>query len=417
MEFNMTRETFGIGNWRTSGARLSAAIRIMALGAVLCATPSALHAQEFKIADKAVQVHGFGTQGFVVTEGNNWLTMDTTHGSGAMTDFGLNASSQLTKKFRLGMQVYARNLGALGEFQPSVDWAFGDYRFASWLGVRAGKVKTTLGLYTDTQDLDFLHAFALMPQSVYPLDLRDANISHLGGDVYGTARIGRAGSISYTAYAGHRDDSVHSAYPYFLLARGTVNSTYRGYQWGGDVRWNAPVQGLVVGVSGLGERLHGEGIRLGLPNREKSRRPGTTFQYFTQYGVGNLKVDAEYKHFNRDHLIRNFNSEDVADVHAWYVSGSYRVMKRLELGTYYSRYTITSTFLGLVDTSLPSGHDYDKVISSSFDINRYVNVKVEGHFMDGYGFGPYPNGFYPQVNPKGFAPTTKGLVIKTGFNF
>jgi len=413
----LTREILGIGNRRAPGARrLSAAIRILALG-VLCATPSALHAQEFKVADKTVQVHGFGSQGFVVTKGNNWLTMDTTQGSGAMTDFGLNISSQVAKKFRLGAQVYGRNLGHLGEFQPSVDWAFGDYRFASWLGVRAGKVKTTLGLYTDTQDLDFLHAFALMPQSVYPLDLRDANISHLGGDVYGTVSLKGAGSISYTAYAGHRDDSVHSAYPYFLLARGTLNSTYRGYQWGGDVRWNTPVQGLLVGVSGLGERLHGEGIRLGLPNREKSRRPDTTFQYFGQYAVGNLKVDTEYKHFNRDHLIRNFNSEDVADVHAWYLSGSYRVIKQLELGAYYSNYTITSTFLGLVDTSLPSGHDYDKAITGRIDINRFINVKVEGHFMDGYGFGPYPNGFYPQVNPAGFKPDTKALVLKTGFNF
>jgi len=104
-------------------------------------------------------------------------------------------------------------------------------------------------------------------------------------------------------------------------------------------------------------------------------------------------------------------------VHAWYVSGSYRVIKRLELGTYYSHYTITSTFLGLVDTTLPSGHDYDKAISGSFDITRFLNVKLEGHFMDGYGFGPYPNGFYTQVNPAGFAATTKALVLKTGFNF
>ena len=392
-------------------------IRIVALGALLCAAPSALLAQEFTVADKTVQVHGFGSQGFVATHGNNWMTMDTTGGSGAMTDFGLNVASQLGKKFRMGAQVYGRNLGALGEFRPAVDWALGDYRFASWLGVRAGKVKTTLGLYTDTQDLDFLHAFALLPQGVYPLDLRDANISHLGGDVYGTVSLARAGSLAYTAYGGHRDDGAHSAYPYFLLARGTTQSTYRGSQFGWDVRWNAPVEGLVVGVSRLDERLHGEGIRLGLPNREKSARPDTTIQYFGQYAAGKLRADAEYKHFNRDHLIRNFASEDVADVHAWYVAGSYRVVKWLEIGSYYSHYTITSTFLGLTDTSLPSGHDYDKVISGAVDITRFVKVKVEGHFMDGYGFGPYPNGFYPQVNPTGFAPNTRALVIRTGFNF
>jgi hypothetical protein len=384
---------------------------------MVCAAATALHAQEFTVADKPVQVHGFGSQGFVMTQGNNWLTMNTTQGSGAMTDFGLNISSQVTKKFRMGVQVYGRNLGELGQFRPALDWGFGDYRFASWLGVRGGKVKTTLGLYTDTQDLDFLHTFALMPQSVYPIDLRDANISHLGGDVYGTVRLPHAGSVSYTAYGGHRDDGDYSAYPYFLQARGTMHSTYRGSQVGGDVRWNTPVEGLVVGVSRLNEKLHGEGVRLGLPNREKSARPDTTTQYFTQYAIGNLRADAEYKHFYRDHLIRNFNSEDVADVNAWYIAGSYRVIKQLELGTYYSHYTITSTFLGLRDTSLPSGHDYDKAVTANLDLFRFLNVKLEGHFMDGYGFGPYPNGFYPQLNPSGFAAKTKALVLKTGFNF
>lgn len=412
----MTLEIFGVGHRRAVGALRSASIGILTLG-VMVGVAAPLHAQEFTVADKPVQIHGFGSQGFVNTSGNNWLTMDTTHGSGAMTDFGLNISSQITKKFRMGAQVYGRNLGQLGEFQPALDWGFGDYRFAPWLGVRAGKVKTTLGLYTDTQDLDFLHTFALMPQGVYPIDLRDANISHLGGDVYGTVSLPHAGSVSYTAYVGHRDDGSHSAYPYFLLARGTVDSTYRGSQVGGDVRWNTPVQGLIVGVSALGEKLHGEGVRLGLPNREKSARPDTTFQYFGQYNVGNLHLDTEYKHFNRDHLIRNFASEDVADVHAWYVAGSYRVIKQLELGTYYSHYTITSTFLGLKDTSLPSGHDYDKAATASLDITRFLNVKLEGHFMDGYGFGPYPNGFYPQVNASGFAAKTKALVLKTGFNF
>ena len=34
-----------------------------------------LHAQEFKIGTKSVQVYGFGSQGFIKTNDNNWLTM------------------------------------------------------------------------------------------------------------------------------------------------------------------------------------------------------------------------------------------------------------------------------------------------------------------------------------------------------
>jgi hypothetical protein len=44
-------------------------------------------------------------------------------------------------------------------------------------------------------------------------------------------------------------------------------------------------------------------------------------------------------------------------------------------------------------------------------------MKVEGHFMDGYGIALYPDGFYPQQNRQGFQPNTNALVVKTGFHF
>lgn len=182
----------------------------------LCAAQPGL-AQEFKVWDRTVQIHGFFSQGSVKTDQNNWLTMDTVEGSSEMTDMGLNMSSQVTDKFRLGAQVYDRNLGQLGQFHPSLDWGLVDYRFTQWFGIRAGKVKTTLGLFNDSQDLDFLHVFALLPQGVYPTDLRDTTIGHTGGDVYGTIPLRhRLGDISYTGYAGIRSDSIYSGYPYLM---------------------------------------------------------------------------------------------------------------------------------------------------------------------------------------------------------
>jgi hypothetical protein len=69
------------------------------------------------------------------------------------------------------------------------------------------------------------------------------------------------------------------------------------------------------------------------------------------------------------------------------------------------------------DTSLPAEHVYDKVITARVDLKRFWNVKVEGHFMNGYGFCTYPDGFYPEVNPQGFKPNTNALVVKTEVNF
>jgi hypothetical protein len=390
-------------------------------------------AQDFKILDREVALHGFVSQGFVYTNSNNWLTMDSNQGSPGMTEFGFNLSTNVTDKLRVGAQLYDRNLGQLGQYHPSLDWAVADYRFASWFGIRGGKVKTALGLYTDTQDLDFLRVFALLPQSVYPTDLRDATIAHLGGDIYGSISLKRRlGDLSYTAYAGHRSDSIYSGYPYLLSQFGTIFTSFGGLQYGADLRWRTPMKGLLIGASRLNQDTEGKGTSVNQLNRGGGRIPYTesskadwTNQYYGEYRVSKLRIDAEYRRYLRDQLIFGATSENVDDVRGWYISGAYRVAKRFELGSYYSHYSITSITYGVLagllpnqtDTSLPANHVYDKVISGRVNLNRFWNVKVEGHFLDGYGRSTYPDGFYPQVNPQGFKPNTDALVVKTGFSF
>jgi len=96
------------------------------------------------------------------------------------------------------------------------------------------------------------------------------------------------------------------------------------------------------------------------------------------------------------------------------VAGSYQILKHVRVGSYYSHYFINFP-LGGVD---PAGTGHDKVVSGRVVINRYVNVKVEGHFMDGYGLpDATPNGFYLVNNPQGLKPNTNALVVKGGFNF
>jgi hypothetical protein len=396
----------------------------------LCTVQIRLQAQEFKLLDRQIQVHGFASQGFAYTGGNNWLTMNTSQGSAGFTDFGLNLSTQATDKFRLGAQVYDRNLGQLGQYHPSLDWAVADYRFKTWFGIRGGKVKTTLGLYSDTQDLDFLHTFALLPQSIYPTDIRDATIAHVGGDVYGTVPLKhRLGDLSYTAWAGHRRDSNYSAYVYFLQKYGVTGSTYGGLQYGGDLRWNTPLRGLLIGASRMNEDLTDEGSvhvpGVGLLQYSAVSRADWTNQFYGEYTLGRLRIGSEYRRFVRDQVVNGSVSEIISDVRGWYLSGSYRLTKRLALGSYYSRYTITSVAGGTLtspfdqetDTSLPANHIYDRVITGRVDLNKFWNVKVEGHFMNGYGDSSYPEGFYPQVNPQGFKPNTNALVLKTSVSF
>jgi hypothetical protein len=406
---------------------------IVLLWSCLCIVLIPLQAQDFKLLDRTVQIHGFVSQGFVYTNDNNWLTMNTSQGSAAFTEMALNASTQVTDRFRVGAQVYDRNLGQLGQYHPSLDWAVADYCFKTWLGVRGGKVKTVLGLYNDTQDEDFLRLFALLPQSVYPTDLRDAAIAHVGGDIYGNVSLLRnLGDLFYTAYAGHRNDSLYSGYPYLAAQFGIYYSHIGGLQYGGDLRWRTPLSGLMIGASRMNEKITGEGTfrnpiqpDAGLIPYSEGAKPDWANQFYGEYTRGKLRIDSEYRRYVRDQLIQTLALENLTDVRGWYVSGAYRISKRLATGFYYSRYTITSVFGGALaavspnqtDTSLPSNHIYDKVIVARVDLTKFWNVKVEGHFMDGYGSSTYPDGFYPQVNPLGFKPDTNALIVKTSVDF
>jgi hypothetical protein len=238
---------------------------ITALVFICLSTGQLSLAQELRVWDRNVQVHGFFSQGSVRSTENNWLTMDTSEGSSEMTDMGLNMSSQLTDKFRVGGQVYDRNLGQLGQFHPSLDWGLADYRFTQWLGIRAGKAKTTLGLLNNSQDLDFLHVFALLPQGAYPTDLRDTTIAHTGGDVYGMISLRHPlGEISYTGYAGLRRDSICSGYPYLIQQYHLSIQSMKGPQYGADVPWNTPLTGLVVGGSRMNQCITASGAFVNL---------------------------------------------------------------------------------------------------------------------------------------------------------
>jgi hypothetical protein len=389
----------------------------------VCAVQLCLYAQDFNVFNRKVQIHGFASQGFVHTNENNWLTMNTSNvGSGEFTDFGANASTQITDRFRVGAQIYDRNLGQLGRWHPSLDWAFADYRFKPWLGIRGGKVKTTLGLYNDTQDLDFLRPFALLPQSLYSIDIRETAIAHTGGDVYGHVPLGKGlGTLAYTGYAGLRHDTRYGGYFYMARSQDFLNlSSYGGLQYGGDLHWTTPVKGLLVGMSRLDEDIdvYGANMLFGapLPYHEATKSDWTN-QYYGRYIHDKFQIASEYRRFWRDHEIVTYQSSIQMDVRGWYVAGAYRVAKRLQIGSYYSHYTLVSPAIPDL-IAAQSGHVYDKAVSGRIDLDRFWNVKIEGHLMDGFGVpGYYPDGFYAADNPQGLKPNTNALVVKTGFNF
>jgi hypothetical protein len=400
----------------------SLAIKIAFLAG--CLAPGLLHAQvSFDVAGRQVQVHGSASEGFAFSNNNNYLTMDTTNGS-SFTDGSANISSQITDKFRVGAQIYVRDIGRLGLWHPQLDWAFGDYRFKDWFGIRAGKVKTSLGLYNDTQDQEFLHTWALLPQSIYPLDLRSLSIAHVGGDIYGSISIKR-GSLSYDAFGGSIPNDPWSGYVHGIQAQGgNLMGGVMGRAAGFDLRWNRAISGLMVGTSLVYNHGNFNATFGASPAPlSYSTTLDRVIALYGEYARGNFRADAEYRsHTRRAEITANLPSFPVvgkpgSDESAWFISGAYRFSKWIEVGSYYSHYHVTLINPITPVTGPGRDHIYDKVVTVRLDLARFWDLKIEGHFMDGVGSPGQAHGFYPQENPQGLQPATNLLVVRTGLYF
>jgi hypothetical protein len=385
------------------------------LALAMTSTP-AFAQSSFKVGEKEVQVHGSVQQGFVFSSGNNFLTMNTRDGSGAMTDGAFNLGSQLSSKLRVGAQIYSRNIGDLGNGALQIDWAFADYKVNQTFGVRAGKVKTALGLYNDTQDMEFLHTWALLPQGVYPLDLRSVTIAHIGADAYGKLSLNKAGSLQYTVYGGVIQDDTKGGYRYGLEDQGmNFQGDIASKGVGFDTRWSAPVDGLTIGYSLLQAKKDLDITIPTLPIPLHVDVPMARVQaLFGELQHDRVRFAAEWRQeATTTRLTPAIAPETTMTSRGWFASGSYRLNERLELGAYRSSHVPDISLSADDDTN----HIRDNAIAARVDLNSFWHVKVEGHFIDGNGNISYARGFYLRSNPTGFEPTTRMLVIRTGVTF
>jgi len=369
---------------------------------------------DFSVDDKSVQVHSFFSQGFAYSDDNNFLTMKTSQGSFALTDMGVNASVQLTDKFRVGAQAYDRNIGSLGDWHPILDWAVADYRFKDWFGVRGGKVKTVLGLYNDTQDAEFLHTWALLPQSTYPLDLRSTYAAHVGGDVYGQIPLRRLGNLAYTAYGGIVPYDKYGGFAYTLAEAGLPASTFDSHMEGVDLHWNTSVPGLAVGFSWANVSFDIKGnYQLYQTTYHLVSKPERVSVGYADFTRDKWHLAAEYRRNNEftDFTVFGQGSLSNSSDQSWFASAAYRVLPKLELGSYYSSYR--TDIVGISAAQ----HIYDPAVTARVDLTKFWVVKVEGHFMDGYGSPYSSHGFYPATNPNGLVPRTNLVVLRTSWYF
>jgi len=161
---------------------------------------TAAGAMDFDMLDN-VDIHGFISQGYLKSTENNFFAK-TVDGTPQFNEAGINFSTDITERLRIGLQLFARDMGTIGNNEVILDWAVADYRYKDWLGLRAGNMKMVNGLYNETRDLDMIRTNIFLPQSVYNEAWRESATLIQGMGIYGEVPMGPGGSLSYDGQYG-----------------------------------------------------------------------------------------------------------------------------------------------------------------------------------------------------------------------
>ena len=371
------------------------------LAFLFCSWTLGLAAQDLE----HLQIHGFATQGFLFSSNNNYLTVKSSSGSLQWTEGGLSLNDSFSEKLRVGIQVHMYHMGEIGGPNVLVDWVSGDYKIHDQLGIRAGKVKVPMGLFNDSQDVDSLFLWTMLPQSNYPDDNRDFDLAVLGGEIYGWVSLEGSGRLHGRGYVGENRLDANGGYMRNLAEYGfTFPDAPSGKAFGGDLRWEAPWKGLTVGASVESQRLDGAG-----PEGTLHLTPAFMTAYYAEWTKGKWYIAGEYWRVPLILSLRaGIESFTVPiDQRSWYPMVSYQLTKRLQVGTYYSHYINKAG-----DVSQPENQSKDWALSGRYNFNSNFYAKVETHFLHGTGIG-----YYAGSNPDGLKPKSVLLAARVGFTF
>lgn len=385
-----------------------------------------------------LEIHGFASTGFLKSRHNNYLGKSKS-GMFEFNEFGINLNKNLTDNIRIGMQLYSFDLGDIGNNELKLDWAFLDYQWREYAGIKVGKFKTPLGLYNEVQDYDMLWVPVLLPQSIYTKYLRETMISTQGGALYGNQSISILGRIHYDLYTGSLDvNDGEGMSKYSNTTRVNFDTASFKDFFGSRLKWYTPLQGLMLACSTLNFKADYTGTFEALPPAPDDTfiEASIDFNDFAwiigsiEYTRNNLILSAEYSRMDMDIEVYDSNGNFIIDMSrvrdGYYVMASYSVNSFLEVGTYYSvLYQDKDNKKG--DGYLP-GYEYyawqkDYTISLRFNITDFWNIKAEHHFMNGVFLAEPDNP--PTITDATIYGLTPGcehkvwsvLALKTTFSF
>ncbi len=392
-----------------------------------------------------IEIHGFISQGYLLTDSNNYLA-ETEDGTFEFNEMGINFSSDLTDLLRIGLQIFARDLGTVGNDEVVLDWAYADYRWLDWLGLRAGRIKIDYGLYNETREMDMLRTGVMLPQSVYSELWRDSFSCINGAALYGYVPMSFMGRLAYDLQIGamtfKKDAGFTRAFGRRMNETLDISSMDADYAWFADFQWSTPLPGLktkftaydIEGMEADGNitvtMMDGSTVNSAV-TYELAEKNGYVLSL--EYVLKNLILAAEYSEDNYQ-----IKTDMEAQIQAqgnppegglpqgdgppkitsegWYVSASYRFTDWFETALSYSEYYPNADDKDGEIKNDHGGHPFmswlkTTTLSTRFDINDYWVLKLEASYNDGFG------GINLADNPDELGPYWTLFAAKMTFSF
>jgi hypothetical protein len=334
----------------------------------------------------------------------------------------MNVTAQPYPKLRVGVQARYSLLGNLGN-AITLDWVLADYKANDKFGVRFSKVKTPTGLFNEIQDIDPGFIWVLLPQSVYPLESRNSLLTHDGGVVYGTLKLGsKLGKLEYRGFGGERVMTGNDGYFLGLTESGiNLPNGISGVTIGGALHWKTPLTGLMIGASDAKDEKWSAPITSSYSVQGMSIPltgtftidPLNMYNFFGKYEKDKIMFAAEHDRLpatvpiNLTSVLTGPISQvDTTDQRSWYGMFSYKVSSKLTAGVY------DSNLIDHQSSLRPWRYSKDWAMTGRYDFNSFLYAKAEQHFIQGTALN-----IDALMNPNGTTTNFKLTVLKIGVSF
>lgn len=347
-----------------------------------------------------IAIHGFISQGYMkATDDKEYMVYGAKEGTFQFNEIGINFSTQATETLRIGAQFLAFDLGHLGNDDILVDWAFADFSYREYLGIRAGLIKIPYGIYNTTRDLDMLRTSIFLPAALYEEVYRDLVSRMKGVGIYGALPLGfyyqAAGGTAPFNIDGGFVDSFTDAIdvkPHVLR----IGNTYTV-----GLQWVSPWNPFNLSSFRLASNYY-------ITNDIEIDGTYLTENFFLYYTIEQMEtvtgsIEIIYNdlilasEFSRIYTGGNVAS-DLSVVYKismtglrYYLSASYRFTGWFQLGAFWSVSYLDEDDKsgekraeeGLASDKPSDGYQKDLCISLRFDINDNWLLKLETHMMNG----------------------------------